>query len=44
MLRRLTLVIRSDRVVQVFYPVVNPGAHAEEVLDWIRAAFPGPTR
>jgi peroxiredoxin len=36
--RRLTLVIRDGLIEHVFYPVFPPGAHAGEVLDWLRAS------
>lgn len=35
--KRLTLVVDGDRIEHVFYPIFPPGAHAEEVLDWLRS-------
>lgn len=32
--RRLTLVIRENRIEHVFYPVFPPNTHAQQVLDW----------
>jgi peroxiredoxin len=34
--RRLTLVVRDGVVEHVFYPVVPPDQHAEQVLAWVR--------
>lgn len=36
LLKRLTLVIRSNRIEQVFYPVFPPNESAEQVLNWLR--------
>ncbi len=38
LLRRLTLVISDGRIEHVWYPVFPPDRHAEQVLDWLRAA------
>ncbi|MFJ3805947.1 MerR family transcriptional regulator [Streptomyces sp. NPDC090073] len=35
--RRLTLVLRDDRIEHVFHPVFPPNEHAGQVLDWLRA-------
>ncbi len=35
-LKRLTLMVEDGRLRHVFYPVDPPGAHAEEVLAWLR--------
>jgi peroxiredoxin len=35
--RRLTMIVSSGLIEQVFYPVLSPGQHAGEVLDWLRA-------
>jgi peroxiredoxin len=37
LLKRLTLVARSGRIEQVFYPVFPPDKHAEEVIAWLKA-------
>lgn len=37
LLRRLTIVVAAGRVEHVFYPVFPPGAHAAEVLAWLRS-------
>ena len=37
LLKRLTLVIRSNRIEQVFYPVFPPNESAEQVLNWLRS-------
>jgi peroxiredoxin len=36
-LKRLTLVVRDGRIEKVFYPVPEPGGHANEVLPWLGA-------
>jgi peroxiredoxin len=36
-LKRLTLVVDQGRIETVFYPVVDPAAHAGHVLHWLRA-------
>ena len=38
---RITLVIRDGVVEHAFYPVFPPGAHAREVLAWLRSASNG---
>jgi peroxiredoxin len=35
--KRITLVIRDGVVEHAFYPVFPPGAHAQEVLAWLRS-------
>jgi peroxiredoxin len=35
---RLTLVVRDGAIEHAFYPVFPPTTHAQEVLDWLRAA------
>ncbi len=40
LLKRLTLTVRDGVVERVWYPVVAPDRHAEDVLDWLR--LPGP--
>ncbi len=37
LLERLTLVVRDGAIERVFYPVLTPEVHAEEVLAWVRA-------
>ena len=37
LLKRLTLVVREDRVEHVFYPIFPPDLHAEQVLAWLAA-------
>lgn len=34
---RLTMVICDGRIEHVFYPIFPPNAHAQQVLDWLRA-------
>lgn len=34
--KRLTMVLRGDRIEHVFYPIFPPDTHAEQVLDWLR--------
>jgi peroxiredoxin len=34
--KRITLVVRDGVIEHVFYPVFPPGAHAREVLAWLR--------
>jgi peroxiredoxin len=36
LIKRLTLVIRQERVEKVFYPVFPPDRHALEVIQWLR--------
>ena len=36
LLKRLTFVIREDRVEHVWYPVFPPDRHAAEVVSWLR--------
>jgi len=38
LLRRLTLLVRANRIEHCFYPVFPPDADAEQVLDWLRGA------
>lgn len=35
LIKRLTLVVRDGRIEHVFYPIFPPGAHAQEVLQWL---------
>ncbi|WP_433875307.1 peroxiredoxin [Sinomonas atrocyanea] len=35
---RLTLVVLDGRIEHVFYPVFPPNTHAQEVVDWLKAA------
>jgi peroxiredoxin len=35
LLKRLTLVLRDDRIEHVFYPVFPPDRSADEVLEWL---------
>jgi peroxiredoxin len=37
MLRRLTLLVRGNRIEHCFYPVFPPDADADQVLDWLRS-------
>jgi len=36
LLKRLTMVLRAGRIEHVFYPVLPPGTHADQVLTWLR--------
>src|SRR5262245_38654423 len=36
LLKRLTLVVRNNRIEHVFYPVFPPDTHAEEVIAWLK--------
>ena len=36
LLKRLTLILRNNRVEHVFYPVFPPDAHADEVIAWLK--------
>jgi peroxiredoxin len=36
LIKRLTLVLRDDRIDYVWYPVFPPDRHAEEVVSWLR--------
>lgn len=33
--KRLTMVVRGDRIEHVFYPIFPPNMHASEVLEWL---------
>jgi peroxiredoxin len=33
---RVTLIVRDGRVQKVFYPILDPTAHAAEVAEWLR--------
>jgi peroxiredoxin len=35
--RRVTLVLESGRIANVFYPVFPPDRNAQDVVDWLRA-------
>ena len=35
LVRRLTLIVRDQRIEQVFYPVFPPDASAAQVIDWL---------
>ena len=37
LIKRLTLVIAAGRIEHVFYPILPPDAHAEEVISWLNA-------
>jgi peroxiredoxin len=39
LIKRLTLIISSGRVVKVFYPVFPPDKNATEVIDWLRQSM-----
>jgi peroxiredoxin len=36
--KRLTLVMSGGRIGKVFYPIVEPAKHADDVLAWVKAA------
>lgn len=36
LIKRITLVVHDGRIEHVFYPIFPPGAHAGEVLAWLR--------
>ena len=36
LIKRLTLIVRDQRIEQVFYPVFPPDRSAHQVLDWLR--------
>jgi peroxiredoxin len=38
LLKRLTLIVKSNRIEHVFYPVFPPDKHAEEVIAWLSRA------
>jgi len=37
LMKRLTLVVRGNKIEKVFYPVFPPDKHAEEVIAWLRS-------
>ena len=41
LLKRLTLIVKNARIEHVFYPVVPPDKHAEEVIAWLKKNPPG---
>jgi len=36
LLKRLTLILRNNRIEHVFYPVFPPDTHADEVIAWLK--------
>jgi peroxiredoxin len=38
LLKRLTLILRNNRIEHVFYPVFPPDTHADEVIAWLKRA------
>jgi peroxiredoxin len=36
LMKRLTLIVRNNRIEQVFYPVFPPDTHAEHVIAWLK--------
>jgi len=36
LMKRLTLIVRHNRIEHVFYPVFPPDKHAEEVVGWLK--------
>ena len=36
LIRRLTLIVRDQRIEHVFYPVFPPDRSADQVMDWLR--------
>ncbi len=37
LLKRVTIIARSNRIVKVFYPVFPPNTNADEVITWLKA-------
>ena len=37
LMKRLTLIVRNNKIEHVFYPVFPPDKHAEEVIAWLKA-------
>jgi len=37
LIKRLTLIVRSNKIEHVFYPIFPPDKHAEEVIAWLKA-------
>jgi peroxiredoxin len=37
LMKRLTLIVRNNRIEHVFYPVFPPDKHAEEVIAWLKS-------
>jgi peroxiredoxin len=35
LVRRLTMIVESGKILKVFYPVFPPGRNAEEVIGWL---------
>jgi len=40
LLKRLTLIIQSGKILQVFYPVFPPDQNVSDVISWLRAYKP----
>jgi peroxiredoxin len=38
LLKRVTLIVNSGKIVKVFYPVFPPDRNADEVIDWLKIA------
>lgn len=36
LIKRVTLIAKTGRIVKVFYPVFPPDKNADEVIDWLR--------
>ena len=36
LIKRLTLIVRDQRIEQVFYPVFPPDRSADQVVSWLR--------
>jgi peroxiredoxin/DNA-binding transcriptional MerR regulator len=39
--KRITLIVRDQKIEHVFYPIFPPNEHARQVLDWLRDNAPG---
>jgi peroxiredoxin/DNA-binding transcriptional MerR regulator len=37
LLKRITLIVKDDRIEHVFYPIYPPSEHAQQVLAWLHA-------
>jgi len=37
LIKRLTLIVRNNKIEHVFYPIFPPDKHAEEVIAWLKA-------
>ena len=40
LIKRLTLIVKGNRIEKVFYPVFPPDQHGQQVLNWLKDRRP----